>query len=71
LNLQCLGRDWFQLLGPEFQILFIREFTNFGSTGGNRLAAAAVGARETPVTGLENEIRRATWTLVAMNLFWS
>jgi hypothetical protein len=58
------------LLGPEFEILFIRAFLNLGSTRGNRLAAAAVGAGEAAVTGFENEIRRATWTLIPMDFLW-
>ena len=56
LNFECLSRDWFQLLWPQLEILFIRAFLNFGSTGGNRLATATVGAGEAAVTGLENQI---------------
>ena len=70
LNFECLSRDWFQLLWPQLEILFIRAFLNFGSTGGNRLATATVGAGEAAVTGFENEICRATWTLIPMNLLW-
>jgi hypothetical protein len=44
------------LLGPELQILVVGTLLNFSGTGRNRFAAAAVGARQTPVTGLENEI---------------
>ncbi len=68
LNLERIRRNRFQLLRPEFEILFIRAFLNFRSTRGNRLAAAAVGAGEAAVTGFENEVRRATWTLIPMNL---
>ena len=70
LDFQRIRRNRCHLLGPEFEILFIRAFLNLGGTRGNRLAAAAVGAGEAAVTGFENQICRAPWTLVPMNLLW-
>ena len=68
LNFERIRRNRFQLLRPQFEILFIRAFLNFRSTRGNRLAATAVGAGEAAVTGFENEIGRAARALVSMDL---
>ena len=70
LDLQRIRRNRCHLLGPEFEILFIRALLNFGGTCGNRLTAAAVGARKAAVTRFENEICRAPRTLIPMNFLW-
>jgi len=67
LNFQCIRRNRCELLGPEFEILFVGAFLNFGGIGRNRLAASTIGAREATVERLENQICRAPWTLIAMD----
>ena len=68
LNFERISRNRRQLLGPEFEIFFVGALLNFGGIGRNRLAASAVGAREATVERLENQICRAPWTLIPMDL---
>ena len=56
LNFERIRRNRFQLLWAQLEILFIRAFLDFGSTGRNRFAAPAVGTGEAAVTGFENQI---------------
>ena len=68
LNFEGTRRNRCQLLRSKLEIFFVGTLLHFGSTGGNRLATAAVGAGEAAVTRFKNEVCRAPWTLIAMNL---
>ena len=70
LNFERIRRNGCHLLGPELEIFLVRTLLDFSNIGRNRLVAPAVGAGEAAVTGLEDQICRAPWTLIPMNLLW-
>src|SRR5262245_49783367 len=60
LDLKCILGDLCQLLGPQFEIFIVGPLLNFRGASRNRLAASAVGARETAVARFENQIGGTT-----------